>query len=163
MTTWAKFRDLINSKNVGDIFTKKDIQGKLASLNPSTIGGYFSYIAQAKFITRIGRGTYKLVDHLPENLTMGSLFALLRGDNLTYVESIQQQKDFKILKAQFIHERMYVLERLIEDLKPLIAYASLIETPAFGLKQLARNCKWERSKTPNPTRKWLKEHQERKV
>jgi hypothetical protein len=163
MTAWGKFRDFINSKEIGYTLTKKDIQGKLASLNPSTIGGYVSLIRQAKFITRIGRGTYKLVEHLPESLTMGSLSALLRGDNLTYVESIQQQKDFKILKSQFIHERMYVLERLIEDLKPLIAYASLIETSAFGLKQLARTCMWERSKTPNPTRKWLKEHQERKV
>ena len=149
-TAWGKFRDFINSKEIGYTFDRKDLTAKLGLINPGTLLGYLSLTKQAKFIERVGRGHYKLVEHLPENLTMGSLFALLRGDNLTYVESIQHQKDFKVLKAQFIHERNYVLTKLIEDLKPLVAYAEQIEVSAFGLKQLARNCKWQRSKMSNP-------------
>ena len=158
ITQWGKFRDFINSKEIGHVFNYHDfvLFARLKQLNESILLGYTSLLKQAKFIKRVSRGKYELVDHLPLGLTMGALFALLRGDNLTYVEQIQKHKDSIVLKKQFIHERNDVLARLIEELKPLIAYAEKIETSAFGLKQLLRNCTWERSKTPNPTRSWLK-------
>jgi len=154
-SAWGQFRDFINSKEIGYTFNRQKLFESLSRINPSTIDAYRSLIQQAKFIVRVGRGQYKLISHLPEGLTMGSLFALLCGDNLTYVESLQNQKDFKILKDQFIKERKVVLSQLIEDAQKHVEYAQTIEFPALGLKKQIRTWKRELEKTPNPTKAWL--------
>ena len=163
-TQWAKFRDFINSKEIGYVFTRKEL-GNLLKIkttdewyNPGqgTADCYRSLLQQAKFLSNAGRGKYKLEEHIPEGLTMGALNALLRGDNLTYIESIQHQKDFKIVKEKFLKERAEVLTILVQEVFKLIPLASTIEPGAFGLKGLLREMGWQKNKTPNPTKEWLK-------
>jgi|SRR5579864_714961 len=153
-TAWGQFRNFINSKEVGYTFTRQKLFDSLRALNPATIDGYRCLAQQAKFVERVGRGRYKIANHLPEGLTMGSLFALLRGDNLTYIEEIQKQKELNVIKQQFNKDRREVLKHLIVQISQHIPYAEAIESSAFGLKQLIRSWKWELSKEKNPTKNW---------
>jgi len=159
-TAWGKFRNFINSKEIGFTFSRKQLHQSLSQLNAATIDGYRSLTQQAKFIERVGRGNYKIANHLPDGLTMGSLFALLHGDNLTYIENIQKQKEFNVVKKQFNKERKEVLTALIAQVSQSIPLAETIEGPAFGLKNLIRHWKWELEKEVNPSKKWIQNKKE---
>lgn len=158
---WALFRDFVNSKEVGHTFNRIDFIkfGESKNFGMGTVDGFRSLTCKGKFLSKVSRGQYRLDAHMPEGLTMGALYALLRGDNLTYFESIQKQKDFKIVKDKFLKERNEVLTHLVNEVSKFIPYAEPIENSAFGLKQLVRGWTWALEKEPSPTREWKKRNQ----
>ena len=161
ITQWSKFRDFINSKEIGYIFTRKELGNVLFKSvwgGQGTADGYRSYLQKAKFLSRIGRGKYKLEEHIPAELTMGALFALLRGDNLTYFESIQKQKDFKILKEEYLQQRRKVILPLLEELTKTALVFANSDIKLFGivnhLPSYVRFLEQELKKETNPTKAW---------
>jgi hypothetical protein len=98
ITNWRQVVDFINSKEIGYVFTRKELHSSLPTLYASTIDTCRLLLCKARFLQWVGRGRYKLIAHAPGGLTMFECHLLVKRDNLSYIESIQRRKDMKAKK-----------------------------------------------------------------
>lgn len=100
-TQWGRFRDFINSKEIGYLFTRIELlafsRGPLnLSWGTHTIDTYRNLLCRSKFLSHIGRGKYKLENFIPEGLTMEEAEFLAGGDNLSYIERVHKRKEKRV-------------------------------------------------------------------
>ena len=95
MSGWSGVRDFINSKEVGHIFTRKELilLGNLNELRPSTIDTMRNTMIRSGFLKWLGRGKYELVNKIPIGSTLAELTALAFGSNLIYMEKVLARKE----------------------------------------------------------------------
>jgi hypothetical protein len=100
MTYWEQFKNFINSKEVGTIITRKEMQ----KVYPDEYG--YSYainrvdqfrwmLMRGGFLNRIKPGRYELIQKVPDFTTKEECIALVKRDNLRYVELIQRRRNKK--------------------------------------------------------------------
>lgn len=67
----------INAKDVGQIFTRKELKEHLAGLwyntKGATMDGYRNTLRAAGYLEITGRGVYKILKKIPDNMTINKL------------------------------------------------------------------------------------------
>lgn len=74
---WSMIRDTVNSYEIGEEFTRKDIREKLNNPETSSFDLYRLDLTHVGILTRIGTGLYKKNCNIPETLTTTKLRRLL--------------------------------------------------------------------------------------
>ena len=90
---WALVRNYINSKEVGYIFTRKELISSISEVQATTIDCERRLLVVTKFIEHIGRGKYQLVKKIPEGMTTTEILLLIQGDTLQYLEKVSARKE----------------------------------------------------------------------
>jgi hypothetical protein len=108
-TRWQTFKDFIRSKEVGYIFTRKELHNELyfelekkekwSGIPPSTIYICVGNLFKAGCLEWAGRGKYKLIGHPAEEMTIADCTLIAKGDNLTYIEKLHKRKERRKAKA----------------------------------------------------------------
>lgn len=102
---WQTFKDFIRSKEVGYIFTRKELHRVLhdeqelkeawSGIPKSTIHICVRNMFLAKCLKWIGRGKYQLIAEPPEDMTIADCLLIAKGDNLSYIEKLHKRRERK--------------------------------------------------------------------
>lgn len=92
---WSEMRDFINSKEIGHIFTRKELilLGHLKQLRSSTVDTIRNTLVRAGFFTWISRGKYQLKSRTTPDATLAEITALAFEGNLMYLEKVLSRKE----------------------------------------------------------------------
>lgn len=77
---WGRIKNLINSKEIGYVFTRKELIGKLKGIPQSTIDTYRGYLENFRVLERAELGKYKLIQKIPEEMNTTTFTDLLSQD-----------------------------------------------------------------------------------
>jgi hypothetical protein len=85
---WKEFKDFINANGEeGATFGRSLLHKALPHISKNTIDGYRSILQKGGFFESLGRGQYRLLHMIPENITWKECEMLARHENLDYLES----------------------------------------------------------------------------
>jgi predicted transcriptional regulator of viral defense system len=100
---WATFKDFIRSKEVGYIFTRKELhrvlydeqeaKEKWSGVPKSTIYICVGNMFKAGCLKWVSRGKYQLIGHPSEEMTIGDCALIAKGDNLSYIEKLHKRRE----------------------------------------------------------------------
>jgi hypothetical protein len=68
MNTFNKFKTYLNSKNILDYVTRKEIMSNIDGLD-TTIDKYRAWFCAASYLKWINRGEYQIIRKIPDSLT----------------------------------------------------------------------------------------------
>lgn len=102
-TRWQTFKEFIRTKEVGYIFTRKELhhvlhdepeqKEKWSGVPSSTIYMCVGHMFRAGFMKSVGWGKYELLAHPPEDFATSDSWLLSKGDNLTYIERLHKRRE----------------------------------------------------------------------
>ena len=104
-STWSEIKEFINSKNIGEIITRKELMNKFNNPPQYTIDSYRILLTSSMIgvLESVGNGKYKLLRKIPENTTTTDLQKLLLEgnswkdwfipleDRINYIKKISKQ------------------------------------------------------------------------
>lgn len=92
-SSWAEIRNFFSSKEIGYVFTRKELILALPSEYAPTIDYVRRWLVEAKFVEHVGRGKYQLVREIPKGMTTTEVLLLIKGDTLQYLEKVSARKE----------------------------------------------------------------------
>lgn len=102
-TRWDTFKDFICTKEIGYIFTRKELLKSLhdepnlkepwSGIPASTIYICVGHMFRGGFMKSVGRGKYQLLMHPPKEFATSDSWLIAKGDNLTYIERLHKRKE----------------------------------------------------------------------
>ena len=87
---WCKFVNFINSHDIGDEISRKDMV-KILDIQGSTLDNYRLGINDLNYIRRVRRGVFVLVEKVPGYITSANF------RNKEEIESAKKRKMFEII------------------------------------------------------------------
>ena len=82
---WSEFLKYMSTKEIGDVFTRKELHSSILRGSTTGIDSYRLFVTNMKFLERVGRGKYKVLQKFPEYVTL-EYFEKIFTDNLIYLE-----------------------------------------------------------------------------
>jgi hypothetical protein len=93
--SWPSVREYINGKEIGYIFSRKDLLlfASLQGIKSTTMDTERNALVHGKFFKWVSRGRYELVNKIPTEATLAEVIALAFGTNLDYLEKVSARKE----------------------------------------------------------------------
>lgn len=157
---WDTLIAYLKSKPSDYIFTTKEINENLRSLNSGTRWSYISLLRKAAFIKKPFRAHWQLSEPLPEGLTLSSVHHFLNGDNLSFIESVSKKREKDTLSVPYNKERQQILSTLVQEGLKLLELVKIANCPLYRidisyLPSQINLWKAELKEIKNPTKKWM--------
>lgn len=76
-SSWARIKNCINTYNVGDILKRQTLFKQIKGVPKSSIDGYRARLQTLGILESAGRGKYRLLQKIPDELNTVVLFDLI--------------------------------------------------------------------------------------
>ena len=76
-SSWGKIKSYINTKDVDYVFSRKELLTNIPKIPPATVDTYRQYLEAVFILQTVGRGKYKLIQKIPQEMNTTVLFDLL--------------------------------------------------------------------------------------
>jgi|ERR1035437_9321631 hypothetical protein len=98
---WPQFRQYINGKEVGHRFRRPDflLFANLHYTPHGTVDTNRNLLVRAGFLKIVARGTYEVINKIPNGTTTTELHELAYGDKLMYLEKVVKRKEREKIAA----------------------------------------------------------------
>jgi len=93
--SWPLIRDFINGKEIGHIFTRKELLllASLRGIRSTTMDTERNALIKSNFLKWVSRGRYELIRKMPEGITLSEVITIAFGTNLDYLEKVSARKE----------------------------------------------------------------------